>query len=115
MWGWVVNSTPRPLYPRERDRRLGGPVWTGAEILAPTGIRSPGSPARSESLYRLRYPGPPGYFYHTLNRFCFCICIKNKREFILQDYIYLVVIWRLVPQKVPVTNIQKLITGQRKE
>jgi hypothetical protein len=19
-WGWVVNSTPRPLYPRERDR-----------------------------------------------------------------------------------------------
>jgi hypothetical protein len=35
-----------------------GPVWTGAENLAPTGIRSPDSPARSESLYRLSYRGP---------------------------------------------------------
>ena len=35
-----------------------GPVWTGAENLVPTGIRSPDRPARSESLYRLRYPGP---------------------------------------------------------
>ena len=34
-----------------------GSVWTGAENLAPTGIRSPDRPARSESLYRLRYPG----------------------------------------------------------
>ena len=29
----------------------------GTENLAPTGIRSPDRPARSESLYRLRYPG----------------------------------------------------------
>ena len=36
-----------------------GPVWTGAENLAPyIGIRSPDRPARSESLYRLSYPGP---------------------------------------------------------
>jgi hypothetical protein len=35
-----------------------GLVWTGAEYLAPTGIRSPDRPARSESLYRLSYPGP---------------------------------------------------------
>jgi hypothetical protein len=35
-----------------------GPVWTVAEILAPTGIRSPDRPARSESLYRLSYSGP---------------------------------------------------------
>ena len=34
-----------------------GTVWTGAENLAPTGIRSPDRPARSESLYRLSYPG----------------------------------------------------------
>jgi len=34
------------------------PVWTGAENLAPTGIRSPGCPAFSESLYRLLNPGP---------------------------------------------------------
>ena len=32
-----------------------GPVWTGAENLARTGIRSPDRPARSES-YRLSYP-----------------------------------------------------------
>ena len=31
-------------------------VWTGAENLAPTGIRSPDRPARSQSLYRLSYP-----------------------------------------------------------
>jgi len=33
-----------------------GLVWTGAENLAPTRIRSPESPARSQSLYRLCYP-----------------------------------------------------------
>ena len=33
-----------------------GPVWKDAENLAPTGIRSPDRPARSQSLYRLRYP-----------------------------------------------------------
>jgi len=31
-----------------------GPVWTGAENLASTGIRSPDRPARNQSLYRLR-------------------------------------------------------------
>jgi len=35
-----------------------GPVWTCAENLAPTEIRSPDRPARSESLYRMNYPGP---------------------------------------------------------
>jgi hypothetical protein len=35
-----------------------GPVWTGAENLAPTGVRSPDRPAHSELLYRLSYPGP---------------------------------------------------------
>ena len=40
--GWVINATPRPLYPRERPGthcRAGlwapGLVWTGAETLAP--------------------------------------------------------------------------------
>ena len=54
------------LYPRERPSPhcTGGwvgsePVWTSAEILAPTGIRSTHRPARSESLYRLHYPGLP--------------------------------------------------------
>jgi len=33
-----------------------GPVWTGAENLARAGIRFPDRPARSQALYRLRYP-----------------------------------------------------------
>jgi hypothetical protein len=44
--GWVVNATPGPLYLRETDpvpieQETGwapGPVWMGAENLAPTGI-----------------------------------------------------------------------------
>ena len=46
---WVINATPRPLYPREREPvhivqeagLVAGPVWLGAENFAPTGIRSP--------------------------------------------------------------------------
>jgi hypothetical protein len=34
-----------------------GPVWTCVKNLAPTGIRSPDRPARSQSLYSLSYPG----------------------------------------------------------
>ena len=49
---WVVNATPRPLYPRERnpvpivyeDVWASEAVWTGAENLAPTEIRSPDHP-----------------------------------------------------------------------
>ena len=61
-------STPRPgRYTPGKDpvlivQEVGqapGPVWTGAENLAPTRIRSPDRPARSESLHLLRYPGPP--------------------------------------------------------
>ena len=32
-----------------------GPVWTGAENIASTGIRSPNRPVRSQSLYRKCY------------------------------------------------------------
>jgi len=62
--GW---STPRPyLFTAEKDlvpivweaAWVPGPVWTGAENLASTGIRSPDRPASSEWLYRLRYPVP---------------------------------------------------------
>jgi hypothetical protein len=59
----VVNSTPQPLYPLEREPVLivqeagwaSGPVRTGVENLAPTGIQSPGRPAHGESLYLLHY------------------------------------------------------------
>ena len=57
--GWVVNATPQPLYPRERDpvpivQEAGwvpGPVWTGMENLAPDPL------ACSKSLYQLHYSG----------------------------------------------------------
>ena len=63
-WGWRINVTPRPLITPGKDpvpivQEAGwapGPVWTGAENLAPTGFRSPDRPARSQSLYRLSYP-----------------------------------------------------------
>ena len=62
--GWGVSVTPRPLFipgknPVPIVQEAGwapGPVWTGAENLAPTGIRSPDRSARSQSLYRLSYP-----------------------------------------------------------
>ena len=64
---WEVSSTPRPHFTPGKDpvpvvQEAGwapGPVWTGAENLASTGIRSPDRPARSQSLYRLRYPAQP--------------------------------------------------------
>ena len=61
-------STPRPgrLTPGKEPLPIiqdagwaPGLVWTGAENLALTGVRSPDRPARSESLYRLNYPGSP--------------------------------------------------------
>ena len=60
---------PRPLFiPRKDPVRIvqevvwvPGPVWTGAENLVSTGIRSPDRPAHSQWLYRLRYPA------HDLN------------------------------------------------
>jgi hypothetical protein len=70
----VVNAKLRPLYPSETATRpivqkagsAPGPVWTDMEkrkSLGPTGVRAPHSPAHSESLYRLSYPGLPPYIY----------------------------------------------------
>ena len=61
---WGVSVTPRPLFTLGKEpvpivQETGwapGPVWTGAESLRPpTEIRSPDRPARSQSLYQLRY------------------------------------------------------------
>jgi hypothetical protein len=78
--GW---SAPRPgrftpeKYPVPIVQEAGwapGPVWTCAKNLVPTGIRSPDRPARSQSLYRLSYRGPPGVIRVTL--FCiYSLCI----------------------------------------
>jgi hypothetical protein len=55
-------SRPAALYPGkdavpfvQEAGLASGPVWTGAENLALTGIRFPDRPARSQSLYRLSY------------------------------------------------------------
>ena len=61
--GWVVSSTPQPLFTSKNDpvpivqeaRWAPGPVWTGRKS-RPTGIRFPDHPAHSHSLYRLSYP-----------------------------------------------------------
>ena len=61
--GCGVSVTRRPLFTPGKDlvpivQEAGwapGPDWTGAENLAPIGIRSSGRPARSQSLYRLSY------------------------------------------------------------
>ena len=62
--GWVVSVTSGPLFTPGKDpvpivQEAGWaprPVWTGAENLTSTGIRSQDRPARSQSLCRLRYP-----------------------------------------------------------
>jgi len=62
--GRGVSVTPWPLFTPGKEavpivQEAGwapGPVWTGAENLAPTGIRSRDRPAHRQSPYRLRYP-----------------------------------------------------------
>ena len=65
---WGGWSAPRPgrFTPRERPGTYCTGGWVGpragldgcGKYRPPTGIRSPDRPARSESLYRLSYPGP---------------------------------------------------------
>ena len=64
--GWGVSVTSRPLFTPGKDpvpivRQAGwapGPVWTGAEDLAPTGIRSLDRPAHSWVAVPTELPGP---------------------------------------------------------
>jgi len=42
-----------------------GPVWTGAENIAFTGIRSPDRQSRRELLYRLSYRGPLSFWVNN--------------------------------------------------
>ena len=61
--GWGVSVTPRLFFTPGKDSLpivqeavwAPGTVWTDAKNLAPTGIRSPDRPARSQSLYGLSY------------------------------------------------------------
>ena len=65
-WGWIFTSRSGRFTPVNDPvpivQEFGwapGPVWIGAEYIAPTAIRSPASPALSELIYRLSYRGPP--------------------------------------------------------
>jgi hypothetical protein len=88
----VVSSTPRPYSTPGKDtvpivQEAGwapGPVWTGAENLAPhrDSIPGPDRPARSQSLYRLSYPA----------HLCRMWYIKSKREFCLRTSVLISVI-----------------------
>ena len=72
-WRWVAKATSRPLNPRERPGTYCTGGWVGPragsgqgwKISPPTGIGSSDRPARSESLYRLSYPGPSFMFEDT--------------------------------------------------
>jgi len=74
--GWVVNATPRPLYPRERNALLivqedgwaPGPVWKCVENLAFTRIRSPDRPARHYGA-KFNYNPMPGFVHLCLKKY----------------------------------------------
>ena len=82
--GRGVSFTPWPLFTPEKDTVpivrdavcAPGSIWTGAENLAPTGIRSPDRPPRSQSLYRLRYRA------HDIRRgngdFCYLFNLSSR-------------------------------------
>ena len=69
----MVSVTPRPLFTPEKDpvpivHEAGcapGPVWTGAENLASTGIRSPDRPACSSVGIATELPGPLEWCYSS--------------------------------------------------
>jgi len=69
--------------PRERpgSHCTGGWVGPRVENLAPTRIWSPDHPARSESLYRLSYPGPQNIPYSVDKKYVgvmvTCLCLYS--------------------------------------
>jgi len=71
--GWVVSSTPRPLFTSgkvsvpivQEAGRASRPVWTGGKS-RPHRDSIPDRPARSQSLYRLSYPAHNVYIKSSL-------------------------------------------------
>jgi hypothetical protein len=57
-----------------------GQVWTCAKNLAPTGIRSPDRPARSQSLYQLSYRA------HISDGLCNTVTQRNTEQHTLKIY-----------------------------
>ena len=81
---WGVSVMPRPLFTPGKDpvpilQEAGwapGPVWTGAENLAPTGIRSPVLPARSYTDYATR---PTSSIWSPIDLFGCFACFSCQR------------------------------------
>ena len=100
--GWVVSSTPRPHFTPGKDpipivQEAGwapGPVWTGAENLVPTGIRSRTVQSVAQLLYLLSYRA-----YKT-------DATANKRGQQYRNYDG----WRKVPRLYDVTLILRSVT-----
>jgi len=97
--GGGVSVTPRPLFTPGKDpvptvQEAGwapGPVWTGAENLAPTGIRSPDRPARNQSPYRLSYPAhmyinTSSYFFFLTHGSVYHDSMLIERSNLTQQY-----------------------------
>jgi hypothetical protein len=74
---WSAAASGRTLPPGkdpvrivQEARWVPGPVWTGAERLAPTGIRSPARPARSSVAIPTELSDPQGFireeYFQTL-------------------------------------------------
>ena len=102
--GWGVSVIPRPqLTPRKDPVPIfheagwaSGPVWTGAENLAPTGIRSPDRPARSSVATPTELLGPLKrfvvYFNYVISN-CYAtkfidlkiICFRGCKTFVRQQ------------------------------
>ena len=73
-WGWAVNATPRPLYPRARSGTHCTGGWVGPRAgldgcgkSHPHRDRSLDRPTRNESLYRLSYSGSQKISDYNLN------------------------------------------------
>jgi hypothetical protein len=84
-WRWVVSFTPLPFYPRVKncgthwiwrwvDHRVGLDDVERRKFLIPPGLELWPfcRPARTQSLYRLSYPGSPRMQYSRI--------FRNKRE-----------------------------------
>ena len=66
-------------------------VWTSAENLAPTGIRSPDRPARSQSLYRLssQTQTAPQTYYNTVLSDYLSILVCFTYLTMIYTYVYI--------------------------
>jgi hypothetical protein len=91
--GWVVNTAPWPLYPQEKAivptiQETGWTLWQSAENFAPTGVRTPKCPVRSEALHRLLYPGHHNVHPAVLKTLLLKYLLHfSKSSFLLDSYL----------------------------